>query len=148
MSADPPEPSPRTRRLVLATGTKLAYSIPLLAATARFWEGGALASDYCEGCIGDELSPKPLAGGCYTCKAVESGCVNTRSNAQAAAPPTQAGDPVCVCQGNPASRGAGKCIINGREYKPGQIIDDGVCHPVNVAGDPAYDSCVASVSPR
>ena len=138
--------APVSRRTIVATGAKLAYAAPLVAASFRLTGRHARAIDYCEQCILDDLSPKPLEDGCYTCKAPEAGCVNTRSNAQAAASAGQGGL-VCVCQGNSNSSGKSKCVINGKEYSPGQVIDDGVCHPVNVFGNPDYDTCVSGVSP-
>jgi hypothetical protein len=135
-----------SRRTVVTTGAKLAYAAPVIAASMGLSRRAALALDYCEQCIADELSPKPLEDGCYTCKAPEAGCVSTRSNTQAA-PADGQGGVVCVCQGNATSQGKSKCVINGTEYSPGQIINDGICHPVNVFGNPAYDTCISGVSP-
>lgn len=136
-----------SRRRIITTGAKLAYAAPLLAATSRLSGQSVFAADYCEDCILDTLSPKAFDGGCYTCKVVEAGCARSPSGLLAVdLAADQRDELVCVCQGHPGSQSASKCVVNGVEYDPGAAISDGVCHPVNVAGDAAYDTCVAAVS--
>ena len=137
-----------TRRKVVTTGTKLAYGAPVLAASFKLSTMGALAgAEHSCDCVDDELSPKQLEGGCYTCKVPESGCVATQSNVQAAdlLPNLDGHGLACICQGN-------TCVINGHTFQKGENVTaalNGACAPYNLANT-KYDDCggVGNVSPQ
>ena len=57
-----------TRRTIVKTGVKLAYAVPLVAASFKFSSLNAGAQDTC-----DDLSPKNVGGVQLTCKADASG---------------------------------------------------------------------------
>lgn len=131
-----------TRRKIVTTGTKLAYAAPLVAASFKLTGGRVMAEDYCEQCITDSLSPKPLEGGCYTCKSAASGCLPTQGSAQAAdIDPQNVGGLVCICQSK-------NCTVNGVTYNQYDNItelSDGACRPVDATGT-SDDICVSGLS--
>lgn len=115
-----------SRRTVVRTGVKLAYGVPLVAASFKLTGEGALASDNVCSCVADSYSPKVHNGRCYSCKTPGSGCNTTRGSAQVVdLIPASIGGETCRCNSN-------TCVVNGRAYAKGAIIADGVCHPEDV----------------
>ena len=67
-AATPLLTTPTTRRTVVKTGVKLAYAVPLVAASFKLSSLNASATDTC-----GDLSPKNVGGVQLTCKADASG---------------------------------------------------------------------------
>jgi len=118
-----------TRRTVIATGAKLAYTAPLVAATMKLTTGSAFAASGGE-LICDDLSPKHAKGSTieYTCKAPSSGSGcgdSTRDGDDSGSIQVEVGfagsTPYCYCQSN-------TCEVNGVDYAKGARV--GACQPV------------------
>ena len=128
-----------SRRTLVASGVRVAYSVPLIAATMGFARRDSSAADYCGSCFDDALSTKRFDGDCYSCKVPESGCVATQSGVQADdLSPDVAGGLFCRCQGN-------TCIINGITFTKNANVTagtNGACRPYLITST-RYDLCAA-----
>lgn len=121
-----------SRRAVVGTGAKLAYGVPLIAASFKITARGAGAGnhghdgDVCD-CVDKSRSPKPgkLVNGdrslCYVCKGPTSGTTVCGDKVQQGSIQATWGKhgPVCACESS-------KCKVNGKWVDRGGVI---TCKP-------------------